>query len=370
MTDLSIKIGENIHTARKTKGFTQETLAEIIGYTGKSVSKWESGSALPPTAALIALSKTLEITVDELLSDRKDIRYYLGIDGSGGKTQFALCDKNGTLLQSITLESTNPISAGFEESCAVLKKGIAEICRGIPFENISLYAGLSGGTAGDNLKRFEAFFANMHFAAHACGSNAELPVAAALEDSDGIAAILGIGHTVFIKKDGNISALAGYGERFDLSGDAYSIGRDAVCACLSAEEGSAAETYLCKIMRKRLCCEKVSDILPRLYKYTKNEIAELSTLVTEAARGGDKTAIFILQNNMKEISKLLNIAARRFPYGSEKTVVLCGSLTEYCDLLLPFIKNSLEHPEKFIFKTHPGGAMQGAFILAGLNKSK
>ena len=48
-----IKIGLKIAYYRKLRGFTQEQLAEKIGYTEKSVSKWENGSGLP-TLEMIA----------------------------------------------------------------------------------------------------------------------------------------------------------------------------------------------------------------------------------------------------------------------------------------------------------------------------
>lgn len=35
-------LGENIATLRKNKGMTQEKLAEIIGISSQSVSKWEN----------------------------------------------------------------------------------------------------------------------------------------------------------------------------------------------------------------------------------------------------------------------------------------------------------------------------------------
>lgn len=39
-----VNIGDNIRTARKRKGFTQEELANQIGVTSQAVSRWESGS--------------------------------------------------------------------------------------------------------------------------------------------------------------------------------------------------------------------------------------------------------------------------------------------------------------------------------------
>ena len=39
-----IKIGKFILNCRKEKGLTQEQLAEKLGVTSKSISRWENGS--------------------------------------------------------------------------------------------------------------------------------------------------------------------------------------------------------------------------------------------------------------------------------------------------------------------------------------
>lgn len=41
-----MNIGDNIRTARKRKGFTQEELAKQIGVTSQAVSRWESGAGM------------------------------------------------------------------------------------------------------------------------------------------------------------------------------------------------------------------------------------------------------------------------------------------------------------------------------------
>lgn len=42
-----IKIGKYIALKRKEKGLTQEQLAECLGISGRSVSKWERGLSFP-----------------------------------------------------------------------------------------------------------------------------------------------------------------------------------------------------------------------------------------------------------------------------------------------------------------------------------
>ena len=40
-------LGQNIQTARRAKGLSQETLAERIGVSRQALGKWEKDTALP-----------------------------------------------------------------------------------------------------------------------------------------------------------------------------------------------------------------------------------------------------------------------------------------------------------------------------------
>lgn len=61
-------IGGFIQQLRKEKDMTQKELAEIIGMSDKTISKWESGNSLPDTSVLVSLCEALDISVNELLS--------------------------------------------------------------------------------------------------------------------------------------------------------------------------------------------------------------------------------------------------------------------------------------------------------------
>jgi len=66
-----IKIGKFILECRKEKGLTQEQLAEKMGVSSKSISRWENGNTLPDYSLLKDLCNELDINVNELLSGEK-----------------------------------------------------------------------------------------------------------------------------------------------------------------------------------------------------------------------------------------------------------------------------------------------------------
>ena len=60
--------GATIKKLREEKGLTQLQLAESLGVTPKAVSKWETAKGLPDISLVEPLSKTLGVSVMELMS--------------------------------------------------------------------------------------------------------------------------------------------------------------------------------------------------------------------------------------------------------------------------------------------------------------
>ena len=73
-------IGKFIAQKRKKKNLTQEQLAEKIGVSNKTISKWETGKCMPDYAVVKSLCEELEITIAELMeggeAEEKSSRTY------------------------------------------------------------------------------------------------------------------------------------------------------------------------------------------------------------------------------------------------------------------------------------------------------
>lgn len=65
------KIGRLIAECRKDKKITQVELADKLGVTDKSVSKWENGKCLPDVSLYKDLCNILGITLNEFFSGEK-----------------------------------------------------------------------------------------------------------------------------------------------------------------------------------------------------------------------------------------------------------------------------------------------------------
>ena len=65
------KTGQFIAENRKAQNLTQKQLADTLGISDKTVSKWECGKGLPEVSLMLPLCSTLRITVNDLLSGEK-----------------------------------------------------------------------------------------------------------------------------------------------------------------------------------------------------------------------------------------------------------------------------------------------------------
>ena len=70
---LADKIIEN----RKKNGWSQEDLAEKLGVSRQSVSKWESAQAIPDLKKILQLSEVFGVSTDYLIRDEIARKYLL-----------------------------------------------------------------------------------------------------------------------------------------------------------------------------------------------------------------------------------------------------------------------------------------------------
>ena len=62
-----IKIGIFLKELRKEKKLTQEQLAEQLGVSNKTISKWENGKCMPDYSLIQKLCEALDVTLPELM---------------------------------------------------------------------------------------------------------------------------------------------------------------------------------------------------------------------------------------------------------------------------------------------------------------
>ena len=67
-----MNISDKIQILRHDKEWSQDELAEKLNVSRQSVSKWESGKALPDSEKVLAMAKLFDVSTDFLLKDEQE----------------------------------------------------------------------------------------------------------------------------------------------------------------------------------------------------------------------------------------------------------------------------------------------------------
>ena len=119
------KVGALIRKLRTEKKLTQAALAEALGLSAKTVSKWERGLGCPDVSLLPALSTTLGVNLSRLLEGELSPNQTVG--GNMKKTKYFVCPDCG----SITLSTGNA-----EISCCGRRLDALEMKKALPEEKL------------------------------------------------------------------------------------------------------------------------------------------------------------------------------------------------------------------------------------------
>ena len=92
-------IGQKIIQLRTSRGISQEKLAELMGVSRQSISKWEMEQAVPQIDKILQISEIFSVSCDDLLQDKIELRgtltaplrnKYFGTDGFRGESNIGL----------------------------------------------------------------------------------------------------------------------------------------------------------------------------------------------------------------------------------------------------------------------------------------
>ena len=335
-------IGRNIRILREQHNFTQKQLAEQIGYTEKSVSKWENNDGLPTLDVMIKLCDLFQLSLDDLIYQKVSQMYLLGIDGGGTKTVFRLTDTSGKVMKTVYKSSSNPNDIGLENAKKILDQGIWEVCSGIPYKNIAMFAGLSGGgLTGNNRELLREFFAQYGFFAYENGSDVENLIALA-KYLQCVLVIMGTGCIAYCLNGDQRQRVGGWGYHFEEGGSGYCLGRDAIRAVLCQSDGSGERTCMTELLENRVG-QSAEKHLAEFYKGGKQYIAGFSDLVFTAAEEKDAVAIGILEDNMRSVACMIDAAYGKFT--TEVPVLFFGGISSHHEVLFPLIRSYLKNAD-------------------------
>ena len=329
----------NVRKLRKKLNMTQKSLADAIGYSEKTVSKWETEGSVPPIEVLFKMASIFRVNITDLFRCDESV-YYLGIDGGGTKTEFALSDSDGKIVSRLFMDGCNPNTVGIEQTKCIIEQGVIQVSKDIPLSSVVAYAGIAGCASESYASEVKGVLEKLSLAACDVGSDNNNLVAAGLGESEGITMILGTGICSYVVKKEETKRIAGWGYLFDNGGSAFHIGRDAINAYFSAYDGTGEETTLVQRI-KQTFSDSNAEFLKYLYSGGNKLVSSYAMCVFDEAEKGDKVSITILKKHIAEIAKLIRASLSHFSdYKESIQVILGGGLTNQA-LLLPYLLDEL-----------------------------
>ncbi|MBB6133458.1 N-acetylglucosamine kinase-like BadF-type ATPase [Massilia aurea] len=261
---------------------------------------------------------------------------FLGVDGGGTKTAFALIDRQGQVMARNEQSSAYYLEVGMEGAADVLARGCAALfaAAGVTANDVTFaFFGLPAyGEDRAVQAQLDALpRAVLGHARYLCDNDMVCSWAGSLACADGISVIAGTGSMAYGRIGGQGARAGGWGELFSDEGSAYWIARAGLALFSRMSDGRAPRGPLHGLMRTRLALQDDLDLCQVVYGELKGErskVAALSRLVSEAAALGDAQAAAIIESAALEVAALVDAVRGQLGVdpGTEVTVSYSGGL--------------------------------------------
>lgn len=253
---------------------------------------------------------------------------FLGVDGGGSKTAFALIDDAGAVLARATAPSSYYFADGFDVVERVLAQGVTEICATAAIEASDIDAaffGLPGyGESSGDIDQLDAVPGRiLGHSRYRCDNDMVCGWAGSLAGEDGINVISGTGSMTYGERLGVGHRVGGWGELFGDEGSAYWVATQGLNAFSRMSDGRLARGPLYDLLKQRMAIagdlDAVSLVIEK-WGGDRSSIAALATTVCQAARSGDPAAERILTAASAELVALVETTRVLIGFGDQDPV--------------------------------------------------
>jgi N-acetylglucosamine kinase-like BadF-type ATPase len=272
---------------------------------------------------------------------------YLGIDGGGSKTAFALIDDAGRLRATHEASSLYYHEVGLENVEATLRDGLAATLAEANITPQELSFSFFGLPAYGEDKRLQALLDGLPgqllgHQRYRCGNDMICSWAGSLACRDGISVIAGTGSMAYGSYQGRGVRVGGWGELFSDEGSAYWIARAGLTLFSRMSDGRSAKGPLHGLLRRHFALDDDLDLCAAIYggdMTDRSKLARLSLLVAEAAAAGDVQARAIFNAAALELTEIVKAVGAQLgvPAGALLPVSYSGGVFNSGELVLaPF----------------------------------
>lgn len=277
------------------------------------------------------------------------MKYFIGIDGGGTKTNCTLCDENLQVLNSLHSGPSNFLTIGTE----IVSKTILDLiinCCGKSKIEINELGGIVLGTTGAGRENDAHKLENavlkltenhkIKLPIFKVFSDARIALEGAFSGNPGSILISGTGSIMFGKdNEGKIHRVGGFGRLIGDEGSGYSIGKKGLNLISKYFDGRGKETLLIKSVEDKFGICDQSKLITKVYNNEIN-IQDCAPLVINAAENGDEQCRNIIDDETSEL--LLHILAMKNNFEDHiMKLVFIGGLISNENLFSKMLKEKI-----------------------------
>ncbi|WP_328324754.1 hypothetical protein OHA70_34085 [Kribbella sp. NBC_00382] len=253
---------------------------------------------------------------------------FLGVDGGGTKTAFALVSGAGEVLASTVGPSCYYLGQGIELVADVLREGVESVCgaAGVPADQLAYaFFALPGyGEVSADLETLNSIPGRvLGHQRYSCDNDMVAGWAGSLGAIDGVNVIGGTGSMAYGERDGRGLRIGGWGELFDDEGSAYWIAIRGLNAFAKMSDGRLIPGPLLKHLAEHLQLASdldLVDVVLNRWQGDRARIASLARLVTAGAADGDEVCTAILREAGQALADLVKAAITQLGYAPGEVV--------------------------------------------------
>jgi N-acetylglucosamine kinase len=216
------------------------------------------------------------------------MRFVLGFDGGGTKTDCVLMDESGTILARSQAGPSNPLRVGFGAAITSIREAarqaLAQAALPEGATSAALCAGLAGAGPPESAEKIHALLA-AEFPESKVQVCTDLALAlAAAGDGPVIVLLAGTGSFAVGRNTAGESARAGgYGSQIGDEGSAYDIGRRAVLTAMHENDRNGVDSVLGQRLLRELGCADWSEVKARAQAASDEVFPRLFAVVATVA---------------------------------------------------------------------------------------
>lgn len=291
------------------------------------------------------------------------MKYIIGVDGGGTKTEAVAYNLDGKVLKT-SLKGFANLLNGKDKALNNIVDSIREIIDELGKDKLQgIYLGIAGIEVGNNAKYILESVKKAFDIEANLMNDGELALKSMLKGEDGILVIAGTGSIVFGMNNGKVTRCGGWGHLLGDEGSGYKISIDALKNILFEEDNSLKKSDLTIDIMREFNWNCVNEIVEFVYSSSKDEIAKLAPIVSKLAENGDSFSIGILEKEAIALAKTTQNVYEKLGF-EECSIGLVGGVIRKSKIMREAFENYLRKNINIInFIDESISASKGAYYM-------